>query len=256
MEVSRPSLTDVKTNVSLSLKVISSHLYEPVSCPLYPWVAGTNLRLQTKVHDKQKSPYLTELHFYFEPSCHLDGGQVILVKTMTQFLSWGGDYAVLRQGRGNARQIQFLGICLAVLPQEVWTSDTVSLDHTWSPPGPPSASPGPPALWASSHHTPAPIRCMLLRPQLSRRGKYLWAHGSLPLPLGALRGHIRPTCLAAPTGRLLLPLQLPSGHEEVQALPTSSSAPGAKASDSPDLTVLCSHFPSESPPSPAHGIFI
>ena len=109
MEVSRPSLTDVKTNVSLSLKVISSHLYEPVSCPLYPWVAGTNLRLQTKVHDKQKSPYLTELHFYFEPSCHLDGGKVILVKTMTQFLSWGGDYAVLRQGRGNVRQIQFLG---------------------------------------------------------------------------------------------------------------------------------------------------
>lgn len=171
MEVSWPSLTDVKTNVSLSLKVISSHLYEPVSCPLYPWVAGTNLRLQTKVHDKQNSPYLTELHFYFEPSCHLDGGQVILVKTTTQFLSWGGDYAVLRQGRGNARQIQFLGLCLAVLPQEVWTSDTVSPDHTWSPSGPPSASPGTPALWASSHHTPVPIRCMLLRPQLSRQWK-------------------------------------------------------------------------------------
>ena len=230
--------------VCLSLKVISSHLYEPVSCPLYPWVAGTNLRLQTKIHDKQNSPYLTELYFYFEPSCLLDGGQVILVKTTTQFLTWGGDYAVLRQGRGNARQIQFLGICLAVLPQEVWTSDTVSLDHTWSPPGPHLTTllrPSDACCWG--HSSPG-------------SGKYSWAHGSVPLPLGALWGHIRPTCLAAPTGRLLLPLQLPSWHKEVQALPTSSSAPGAKALDSPDLTILSSHFPSESPPSPAHGIFI
>ena len=99
----------------------------PTCTNLYhvPFILGWQVqRLQTKVHDKQNFPYLTELYFYFEPSCHLDGGQVILVKTTSQFLSWGGNYAVLRQRRGNTRQIQFLGTCLAVLTQEVWTSDT------------------------------------------------------------------------------------------------------------------------------------
>ena len=74
---------------------------------------------------------------------------------------------MLRQGRRNTRQIQFLGICLAVLPQEVWTS-VVSTDHTWPLSGPPSASPGPPASAPDLHNTPAPIRRMLLGPHLSR----------------------------------------------------------------------------------------
>lgn len=91
MEVFWPGLTDIKTDVSLSLKATSSQLYEPVSCPLCPWVAGTNLRLQTKEHDKQSFPYLAELYFCSEPSCHLDGGQVILAKTTSQFLSCGAE---------------------------------------------------------------------------------------------------------------------------------------------------------------------
>lgn len=53
----------------------------------------------------------------------MDGAFFILVKTTSQFLGWGGDYVVLRQGRGNTGKMQFLGICLAVLPQDVWTSD-------------------------------------------------------------------------------------------------------------------------------------
>lgn len=138
----------------------------------------------------------------------------------------------------------------------------VSMDHTWPPSGPPSASPGPPAFCTS----PIPHSCAY----------QMHAAGSTPLQaVEIFVGTQRPS--AAPgssvrTHQAHLPghthrvtsasTPAPVWHKEVQAPPSSLSAPEAKAFpclDSPDLTgisVFSSHFSYESPPSPAHGIFI